>query len=342
MARKTLGFVPLIWECPYCETQNPGPIKTCTSCGAPQPDDVEFLRVDEEKFNFIKDEALIRMAKAGPDIHCPYCGTRNPAGAELCSNCGGEINLKGKVVRETGQAVQTVAEAEQEPQETLSPTPSVTPVSTPRKKPSRMVKILGALGILAVLAACIIFLMLLFKTDSIEATVTDASWERSVAIEAFRTVTDSGWWDEIPDSAEIQSCTQRYRYTSENPEPNATEVCSDPVVEDTGTGIGEVVQECVYEVYDDYCEYTYMNWVVESTVVERGDDWNPVWPEPNLNADQRLGTSNEEYTIVFTSDGESYTYTTTDAETYMMAQPGSRWELSVNQLGGIQSIEPAN
>ena len=342
MARKTLGFIPLIWECPYCETQNPGPIKTCTSCGAPQPDDVEFLRVDEEKFNFIKDEALIRMAKAGPDIHCPYCGTRNPAGAELCSNCGGEINIKGKVVRDTGEQVRTVTESKLEPQETPPANPSITPVSTPKKRIGRPIKILGALGILAVLAACIILIMMLFKTDSIEATVIGGSWERSVAIEAFRLVEDSGWWDEIPDSAEIQSCSQRYRYTSEDPQPNATEVCSDPVVEDTGTGIGEVVQECVYEVYDDYCEYTYMNWVVESNVVERGQDWNPVWPEPNLTSDQRIGITNEEYTIVFTGDGERYTYTTSDAGTYMMAQPGTLWELSVNQLGGIQSIEPAN
>ena len=48
MARKTLGFVPLIWQCPHCETQNPGPIKTCTSCGAPQPDNVDFKTVDEK------------------------------------------------------------------------------------------------------------------------------------------------------------------------------------------------------------------------------------------------------------------------------------------------------
>ena len=85
-----------------------------------------------------------------------------------------------------------------------------------------------------------------------------------------------------------------------------------------------------------------MNWIVETTVVEQGEDWNPVWPEPNLSSDQRLGVMSEDYTIVFTGDGETYTYTTTDAATYMMAQPGSRWELEINQLGGIQSIEPVN
>ena len=70
--------------------------------------------VDEEEFNFIKDEALIRMAKAGPDIHCPYCGTRNPGTAELCSNCGGELSMGGKF-RKAGIKVQSVSEAEEPP-----------------------------------------------------------------------------------------------------------------------------------------------------------------------------------------------------------------------------------
>jgi hypothetical protein len=340
MARKTLGYVPLIWECAYCKTQNPGPIKTCTSCGAPQPDDVAFLQVDEEKFNFIKDEALIRMAQAGPDIHCPYCGTRNPAGAEVCSNCGGEINIPGKVVRETGKEVRTVAEHKEELQSAPVPEPAVPPVRT-RKKPNRLTTILLALGGLAIIAGCIIFLFMLLKTDSIEATVTDIRWERSIAIEAFTEVSRSDWWDQIPDIAEIQACSQRYRYTSEIPEANATEVCSEAVVEDTGTGIGEVVQECVYEVYDDYCDYTVMDWVVLTTVVKAGENLNPVWPEPNLSADQQLGAATETYTILFSGDGERYTYTTTDVDTFLMAQPGSEWELTVNQLGAVQSIEPS-
>ena len=111
MFRKSLGFVPLIWQCAFCSTQNPGPIKSCTSCGAPQPEDVEFLQVDEERFNFIKDEALIRMAKAGPEIHCPFCGTRNRATEDLCKQCGGDLSWDGKQ-RETGSRVRTVAEAQ--------------------------------------------------------------------------------------------------------------------------------------------------------------------------------------------------------------------------------------
>lgn len=332
MARKTLGFVPLIWVCPYCDTKNPGPIKTCTSCGAPQPDDVEFLQVDDDEFNFIKDEALIRMAKAGPDIHCPYCGTRNPATAELCSNCGGELNVGGKA-RKAGQEVRTVEEAQ-------APPPVAAP--KPKKKRSRRFTIFAVIGVLALIACLVVTLMLFLKTDTVTATVTGVQWERSIAVEAFTTTTEQDWWDEVPEGADVLSCTQEYRYTSEEPEPNATEVCGEERVEDTGTGIGEVVQDCTYQVYDDYCEYEIMDWVVVDTITESGDNLDPAWPVTNLTENQRLGARDETYSIVFTDNGDSYTYTTTTDDLFLIAEPGSTWLLEVNQLGGVQSIEPAD
>lgn len=332
MARKTLGFVPLIWQCPYCETQNPGPIKKCTSCGAPQPEDVDFKTVDEEEFNFIKDEALIRMAKAGPDIHCPYCGTRNPGGTELCNHCGGDLSLGGEV-RKAGVKVESVS-AEKAP-------PPVE-ASSPKKKRSRAFVIFGIIGGIACLAAFVVLMILLLKTDEIIGTVTDVAWERSVAIEAYQTVTDQAWWDEVPEDAEIISCSQEYRYTSDEMQPNATEVCGTPYVEDTGTGVGEVVQDCTYEVYDDYCEYQTMQWVVVDTTTESGSDLNPAWPSPTLTGEQRLGEREEDYAITFSSDGTSFTYETTDTELFLQAKPGSEWILNVNQFNAVQSIEPAN
>ncbi len=108
MARKTLGYIELIWVCDSCGTQNPGAIKSCTSCGAPQPVNVSFLKVDAQTFNFVKDQALIRMAKAGPDKHCPYCGTRNPAAAEVCVQCGADLTV-GATSRPAGGLVGTEA-----------------------------------------------------------------------------------------------------------------------------------------------------------------------------------------------------------------------------------------
>jgi hypothetical protein len=330
MTRKSLGFVPLIWQCASCNTQNPGPIKSCTSCGAPQPENVEFLQVDEERFNFIKDEALIRMAKAGPDIHCPFCGTRNRATDDLCKQCGGDLSWGGKQ-RSTGQRVRTVAEAQ-------APPAPVAPVDKKRKAPSLAV----ILVILAVIIGCVVLLVLLLRTDDVTAAVSEVQWERSVAIEAYTSVTSNAWWDEVPADGQVTSCSTRYRYTSDTPQVSATEVCGEPYVEDTGTGVGEVVQDCTYEVYDDYCEYTAMAWVVVETVTESGRDLSPAWPALNLLADQREGERNETYLIIFRDGGDSYRFTTTNAQLFMQAQPGSRWTLQINQLGGVQSIEPIN
>lgn len=336
MARKSLGFVPLIWICPSCDTQNPGPIKSCTGCGAPQPDDVEFLRVDEEKFNFIKDEALIRMANAGPDIHCPYCGTRNTADAEYCIKCGGDISQGGKA-RTTGGRVRTATEAQQA--QAPSPQPESTP--KPKKKLSRIATILIVIAGLALIAACIVVILILTKTEEINAVVMDVQWERSIAIEAYSPVTKSDWWDEIPSDAEVLSCTEKHRYTSDDPVANATEICGEEYVEDTGTGVGEVVQDCVYEVYDDYCDYTVMEWAVVETVTETGDDLDPFWPDVTLYSDEREGERSEEYTIFFSDKNEDYEYTTSDEAIFLLAESGSEWILEVNKLG-VKSAEPAN
>lgn len=332
MARKSLGFIPLIWICPFCNTQNPGSIKTCTGCGAPQPDDVEFLQVDEEQFNFIKDEALIRMANAGPDIHCPYCGTRNTADTEFCTNCGGDLSRGGKA-RTKGKRVRTTSEAQAPPHPESAP--------KPKKKLNRTTIILIAVAGLALVAACIALIMWLSKTEDIHAVVTDVEWERSISIEAYTAVTESGWWDEIPDDAEIQFCTEEYRYTSDEPVANAIEVCGEEYVEDTGTGVGEVVQDCVYEVYDDYCDYIIMDWVVVDTVTETGNDLDPFWPEVVLYSDEREGEWEEIYTVYFADESETYQYTTYDESEFLMAEPGSEWILEVSKLG-VKSIEPAD
>ena len=343
MARKSLGFIPLIWECPFCETQNPGPIKSCTSCGAPQPDDVEFLQVDEEKFNFIKDEALIRMAKAGPDIHCPFCGTRNSGTAKLCSKCGGELSLGGKA-RATGQKVRTLGEAKtRESSPAPSPTPSMpqtqSPAGTPPKK-GRTV-LFTIIGILAIVACIVAIYLLFIKREKLDATVTGVDWQRSIVVEAYREVTDQDWWDEIPGDAEIVDCWEQHRYTSDEPEPNSTEVCSESFVEDTGTGVGEVVQDCTYEVYDQYCEYTAMAWQEVRTVTESGDDLDPFWPVINLAADEQTGAKTEEYRIFFDTSKRDYTYSMTDLDIFLQATPGSDWVIEVNKAGGILELYPS-
>ena len=83
MTQKTEGYIDLEWTCPNCQSNNPGPQKTCRSCGGAQPADVTFHLPGEAKLQ--TEEAAAAQAPTGPDVHCPYCGARNSAGAKVCS-----------------------------------------------------------------------------------------------------------------------------------------------------------------------------------------------------------------------------------------------------------------
>src|SRR5512144_836698 len=101
-SRRTIGYIQNEWTCPNCGTRNKGGTKTCQNCGAPQPENIQFELPSEQKF--VTDAEQIKAAAAGADIHCPFCGTRNPATAETCSQCGGDL-VEGKR-RESGQVMQ--------------------------------------------------------------------------------------------------------------------------------------------------------------------------------------------------------------------------------------------
>ena len=322
MARKTLGFVNLIWTCAFCNTQNPGPIKSCTSCGAPQPPDVKFEEVNQAKFDFIKDEALIRMAKSGPDKHCPYCGTRNLATASLCIKCGSDITV-GAQARQQGQKVGA----------------SETPAPAP-KKLSKGCLIALIIGAVIFSIVSIVVLVNILKTESVQGTVSQVAWQRAVVIEAYTQVQGQAWYDEVPSGAELGSCSMRYRKTSNEPVVNSTEVCGEPYTIDTGTGVGEVVQDCTYEVYDNYCSYSGYAWSVVDEVTTSGSDLSPYWPNPSLSSSQRISDQKETYVIYFNADGQQYSYTTSDLDLFQNASIGSTWQLEISGSGKVTSVSP--
>ncbi len=338
MARKILGYIELVWTCDSCTTRNPGAIKSCTSCGAPQPLGVRFEQVDPNTFNFIKDEALIRMARSGPDKHCPYCGTRNVAEALTCVQCGGDLTV-GATSRPAGEVIEpypvegiqgkTQPNTEQQPMASRSPMP-------------RGVSIIMILVLLAICAFGIFLLTSMLRTDVINATVASTQWERLVVVESYQLVNASDWRANIPADATISSCTLEYRYDSDQPTQNSEEICGTPYTIDTGTGVGQVVQDCYYRVFEDYCRYETMGWTVGETLRLDGNDLNAVWPAANLTDTQRIGQATETYTIWFSAGGREYDLRTSDYSLYQQAYPGSEWELEVNQLGAVTSAQPAN
>ena len=360
MARKSLGYVELEWPCPYCGHRNPGTQEKCASCGSPQPEDVQF--VPKAQAEFIEDEAKIQRAQAGPDIHCAYCGTRNPATATTCTQCGAD--LKEGTARASGQklgehrhekAPDVICEfcgtaneanalkcsqcgaALANPAQPKPTSQTSTQPATPAKRGTPV----WLYGIGAFLLLCLCgFIFLSMRTTEATGEVTSVQWTRSVAIEEFGPVDREGWYDEIPSSADVGSCSERVHHTQSNPAPGAEEVCGEPYTIDTGSGVGEVVQDCEYRVYEDWCSYTIDEWRQIREVSEQGNDFSPYWPDPSLSRDQRQGQRSENYRITFAGDGDSYNYSTGNFNEFQRYEIGSRWLLNVNTFGQVNSVEP--
>ncbi len=354
MVKKTVGYVQLEWTCPSCGAKNPGPQKTCAGCGAPQPEGVAFEQAAQEELITEKEE--IQRAKAGPDVHCAYCGARNPAGAEICTQCGADL-VEGKA-RVSGQVMgahrdkpapevpcpscgtlnpATAHKCSQCGSSITRPEPRPEPVKAPRGGCGPAIYVVGAALIL--LVALGIFLAR--PSSDIIGTVEDVSWTRSIAIEGLVPVTHENWLDEIPPGVVRGACTQKVHHIQNDPAPNAKEVCGTPYTVDTGSGYGQVTQDCQYQVYADWCEYQVQEWRKVDEVVLNGSGLNARWPDPQLGVRQREGGGEESYEILFDTDGKAYTYITHDPAEFAQFQPGSRWTLRVNKLNAVVSIEPA-
>jgi len=359
--RRTLGYVQNEWTCPNCSTRNKGGVKTCENCGAPQPENVQFDLPSEQKF--VTDETSVNAAKAGADIHCGFCGTRNPATAETCSQCGGELK-QGKA-REAGRIMQApppqpkVVKCEKCGSENPgsnalcsncgSPLPKVAvaaPAVTPQAvagtnvaKPGAAKKTSAAVlrtnwlligGILAALAVCCVAAVFFFvlPTKSVQATVVDVHWQTSVPVQEIRAVDYSNESGSPPSGAYDVSCHDESR-----------DVCEQKTI-DKGNGYSEVVEECHTES-QQYCSYTVDEWDTIQTYTLDGNDLQPIYDDPNISSSQRLGEQSEDFTVTFsTENGEQETFSPGTVSEFQQYTVGSTWTLKMNSLGGVVSVEP--
>lgn len=350
--RRTLGYVQNEWTCPNCNTRNKGAVKACENCGAPQPENVQFELPSERKF--VTDEESIQAAKAAADIHCGFCGTRNPATAKTCSQCGADLT-EGKA-REAGRLMQAPP-----PQSKIIkcdncgtdnpgsnsvcsncgsplpkvPAPAIAPqafagtnaaklLSAPKK--TNWLLIGGILGALAL--CCVVIAALFLPSKSVQATVVDVHWQTSVPLQEIRAVDYSNEAGSPPSDAYNVSCRDESR-----------DVCEQKTI-DRGNGYSEVVEECHTET-QQYCSYTVDEWTTIQTYTLDGNNLQPIYEDPSVSSGQRIGQESEELTVTFsTTEGGQETYSPDTVSEFQQFTVGSTWTLKMNAVGGVVGVEP--
>ena len=346
MARRSRGFVQLEWVCPNCSTRNPGPIKSCRNCGAPQPESVQFERAAEEAV--VKDPAALQAAQAGADYICPYCQTRNRATATVCVQCGGDLVAAkrraagAELAAATGPKVVVCTNCGTANASTRSncsncgsPLPRSAPApqvglsanasSSASRKPSRW-WIWAGIAAAAVVCATVVGLFAL-PAASVSATVSSVHWETSVPVQEMRTVHYSNESGAPPAGAYNVSCHDESR-----------EVCAESVI-DQGNGFGEVVQDC-HDETQQYCSYNVDEWDTIQTFSLQGSDLRPVFAQPSIAAGQRLGDEKVDLIVVFESEKGQNRYSPSSVQEFAQYTVGSTWTLSLNALGGVVDVNP--
>lgn len=353
--KQSKGFVELEWECPNCHSANKGSQKVCASCGAPQPEDVKFQRAANEKI--ITDEKVVSAASAGADIHCGFCGTRNPATATSCSQCGADLK-EGKA-RQAGQVLQAAPESAKvitckscgtenpggerlcnkcgaplpraeavaaKPVAAVAANPGASSAASPKVQPKKTNWLLfGAIGAFLMVCCIAIFAMFVIPSKSVQGTVADVYWQTSVPLQEVRAVDYSNERGNPPAGAYNVSCRTE-----------SQEICEDKTV-DRGNGFAEVITECHTES-QDYCSYTVDEWTTIQSYDLSGSDLFPEYAQPSVFNGQRLGNASATLTVTFDTPKGTITYTPGTVSEFQQFQIGSTWTLKLNALGGVLSV----
>ena len=357
MAQKSIGYVQLIWTCPNCKTKNVGSRRFCKNCGAQMPEDVVFEHPVKEEL--VTDESKIAEAKAGADIYCGFCGNRNPASAKNCTSCG--ASLEDGESRESGKTYQVESASAPEkvicsvcgtenPADNLACISCGSPLNTTveqkpvSQKPAASSKksgpgcLIGGIILVVLAIAAIYFLFI--RTQSDTAVITGTNWQTSVEVLGLVNKQGSDWYDKIPSSGNVQNCSQKVRDQSDTYVSGSKEVCGQAYYVDKGNGYSEKVQDCYYEIYDDYCTYTYQDWGVINVARASGSNAYPSQPVVNLINNQRRGNEVVSYSVTLQdSNGETYQYTPSSLQEYQSFEVNAEYSIEINGVGSIVKLE---
>ena len=354
--KRTIGYVENEWTCLNCTTRNKGSVKTCENCGAPQPENVQFELGADQKL--VTDAEQIKAAQGGADIHCGFCGARNPASAETCSQCGGDLK-EGKA-REAGRIMQAPASQPKTitcqncgtenpgtnancsncgsllPRAVQAQIPAAPPLMRGGVNPAALLTGKKPGGkrnwlILGFIGACIAMLcvggivwfgLTQISVSSVQGTVTDVHWQTNVPVQELQAVHHTDQQGSPPSDAYDVSC---HTETS----------CTQKKV-DKGNGYSEVVEECNDK---QYCSYTTDEWQTIQTYSLDGNDLQPIYDDPSLTSDQRLGSKSESLTVTFSTDQGIKTYSPNTISEYQQFAVGSTWTLNLSVVGSVTSVK---
>jgi hypothetical protein len=350
------------WDCATCGAVGLlGRDLDCTQCGNPRPEGTR-LYLPEDAPEVTEPERLAE-AGAGADWACEHCGASARATDDCCPGCGAPRGTSPTQEVATFAMADVPREGGEQERRANPPPPPPPPV---RRRNPWVVR--GVIAMLVLLGWCF------FRPREITATLAEKSWERSLEVEAYRTVRESDW--NVPSGGrtvnsfqairsyrqELDHYETRTRTVTEQVQTGTRtytcgqkdlgngyfedQTCTEPEYESRSHE--ESYQEPIYRqipIYDTKYEYDVDRWVTDTVLVAQGkaddpgDADAPAWPQPRLADRRREGERKEKYVLVF-HDNRDHTYQReVPLEQYQALRVGASTQIRVNNAGTLLEVK---
>lgn len=333
------------WKCPYCKTAEIlGRYQVCPNCGRQRDKDFKPTLPKDIKDNYVSDEEAKKLNK-NPDWMCSYCQSYNSDNNDTCTCCGASraesdgnffdiqkkknLNSNSKNSTPTPTAGETSYAEDKNKKNTLKNLKS----NFLSFKSSSVFRYIFFGLIIALFITGIIALV---QPKEVTMNVTEVSWNRSIDIEKYQTVEESGW--SLPSNARLLHSVQEihhYDTVLDHYETKSREVPKERITgyntyytyNDLGNGYFEEEEhsEPIYETYyeTEYYEdpvyreepvyqtkyyYEIDKWLYERSVKTSGNDKNPYWGNLNLDSDERESSKSQQYQITGIVNDKQKTY----------------------------------
>jgi hypothetical protein len=361
------------WRCVRCSTVNLGRFLNCQTCGVKRDDDVEFFL--DDAVPEITDAEQLRQANAGADWVCQYCGGNNRAFDLRCTSCGNTRSAEDKQLTEETRGIDDWSESRQKAAQTSFPNFQKHQPKTSFLN-GRLFKLgLLCLGILAPLFIILFGVLVYVSTLSypVDVEVTGLEWQRSIAIEEYRTVTETAWEGQVPANVRVQSSERALHHTDQVPTGSrqVPETYSEQVSDGTEryvcgrknkkNGYFEDVYctrtkyktvtktrtrtETIYQSVPVYrTRYTYLidKWMPAGEKATSGTNFSPQWAAVTVdNVRTRESGRKESYSLVCKELGgkNKLLKIKLTPETWPKFQNGMRLHAKTNFFGSLISID---
>lgn len=358
-----MAFYEKFWKCSACGKKEISALRKmkCPSCGSTKS------RQDEEYLSGVEitDDYGLELASGKPHWTCSNCGSVNLDKETNCYGCGNgreESDSNNKVV-DLGPITLPKYNPKDDSDgyfdEPKPTTKAGAMTETNQTKGLLKLNLLSKKWLIGLIVAfgLVVFGWLFFHTVTVEAKVDGFSWTRTISIERYRTVHESGWfppagsynvWTEIRIARyepiyETRTRTVYHPQTSYRDLGNGSVQSYDSSYTTTDTYLELVGQNPIYATW---YEYDIDKWIFQRSEVSSGKDREPYWPDYDLNLDgftvigaERIGGRNELYQVVFETiktDKENKILThNVSLKEWMEYKNDTTYKLKINHLGII-------